>query len=94
MGHVFLCHPLCHQSSFVFSWDKPGRRAIGELATSATERTADGKYGQNVRRHSLDGLYASMIKQKKKRQCGGQGASAAPRAARRVRRRRGKLIQT
>ena len=49
------------------SWDRPGRRAEGrgELAARRLARTADGRPGQNVRRHSLDGLYASMIKQTK-----------------------------
>jgi len=33
----------------------------GNLQRAATARTADGKNGQNVRRHSLDRLNASMI---------------------------------
>jgi len=46
------------------SWDRLGRRVKGSLQRAATARTADGKNGQNVHRHSLDRLYASMIKQK------------------------------
>jgi len=38
----------------------------GNLQRAATARTADGKNGQNVRRHSLDMLNASMIKPKNK----------------------------
>ena len=38
----------------------------GSLQRAATAKTADGKTGQNVRRHSLDRLLASMIKQNKK----------------------------
>jgi len=34
----------------------------GSLQRAATARTADGKTGPNVRRHSLDRLYASMVK--------------------------------
>ena len=41
-------------------------RAKGSLQRAATARTADGKTGRDVRCHSLDRLYASMIKQKKK----------------------------
>jgi len=48
------------------SWDRPGRRAKGSVQTAANVRTADGKNGQNVRRHSLHSLYASMVKQKKR----------------------------
>ena len=46
----FICDSLC---SFILSWDRPGRRAKGSL------QCADS--GQNVRRHSLHRLNASII---------------------------------
>jgi hypothetical protein len=52
------------------SWDRPGRMAEGSLRRAATVRTAAGKRFKKVRRHSLDRLHASMIKQKKKSHTG------------------------
>jgi len=49
----------------ILSWDRPGRRAKGELATSRLVRTANRKTGKNVRRHDLYRSHASMNKQKK-----------------------------
>jgi len=48
------------------SWDRPGGMAKESLQRAAIARTAAGKRSKNVRRHSLDRLHASMIKQKKK----------------------------
>jgi len=62
----FLCHFFCHQPSSFFSSFGIGLCGgqQGSLQRAATARTADGKNGQNGRRHSLDRLYASMNKKK------------------------------
>ena len=59
-------------SSFVVPWCASyllgiglGGGQKGSLQRAATTRTAEGKNGGNVRRHSLDRLNASMIKPKK-----------------------------
>jgi len=69
-GDGSLCSSLC--ISFVIflvrlisSWDRPGRRAKGELATCCHYADCGQEIGQNARRHDLDRSNASMNKQKK-----------------------------
>jgi len=51
--------------------NRPGQRSKGSSQRAAIARTADGKHGQKVRRHSLDRLKASMNKQKQRPRLGG-----------------------
>jgi len=62
----FISFPLSSSlAAFIFSWDRPGRRAKGSLQRASTARTTDRKTGQNVRRHDVYRSNASMVKQKK-----------------------------
>ena len=59
-------------------WGSAGRRAKGSLQRAATARTADRKTGHNVRRHDLRRSNASMIKQKKKKNCALRRSGSPP----------------
>ena len=48
------------------SWDRSGRMAKEKLAACHHRADSGVETVKNVRRHSLDRLHASMIKQKKK----------------------------
>jgi len=65
--HFLLCHFLGARHIFLGQVCAEGK---GSLQRAATVRTADRKIGQNVRRHGLDRLNASTIKQKKTPQPG------------------------
>jgi len=56
MGHASLCYFLCRL--FSLGTDL-GRGQKGSLKRAATARTAGGKNGRKVRRHSIDRLDAS-----------------------------------
>ena len=71
--HFLLCHFLGARHIFLGQVCAEGK---GSLQRAATVRTADRKIGQNVRRHGLDRLNASTIKQKKTPQPGACSAAS------------------
>jgi len=61
----FFCSLFCSFLKLLSRGTGLGGGQKGSLQRAATARTADGKTGQNVRRHDLYRSNASMIKQKK-----------------------------
>jgi len=66
LGSIFLCHFICYffgaHSSLGIGL---GGGHKGSLQRTTLARTAEGKTGQNLRRHDLYRSHASMDKQKK-----------------------------
>ena len=60
----FICHIL---GRLLFFEGQTWADGKGRLVTCPHRADSGGENGQNVRRHSLDRLHASMIKQQKKK---------------------------
>jgi hypothetical protein len=65
--YFHLSLPWC---GFYFSRNRPGRRATGSFQRAASCADSGGETVKNVRRHRLDRLHASMMKQKQTKSSG------------------------